>query len=230
MGKIILSTILCFAFLITGLLERNTYAASKPNALIFLELEKTDDAEASLNELAMIWTTNINLGRSYKKFYWLVNENTNYEKLKETIISGVNELAALDLYFLSHGNDIALKGHYGNSEVNWIYADDIRLLGEYENMDRLRFVYIGSCFGYYFGKHFIEIGADSVIGNLDLNSNGVFFPAFSLFFKKKNFFSFDMSTPLYQAVSKAKLITFIEGKGIRNFQIIGDRNIKITSP
>ncbi len=231
MKKNIISAILCFIFLFTCVLEKNTYAGSKPNALMFIELEKTDSSRSSLNELAIIWITNINLGRSYKKFYWLVSENATCDNLKTTMISGVKESSALDLYFLCHGQVDTLKGHQGYASDNWIFADsDILPLGDYENMDRLRFVYIGSCMGYTLTDDFLAIGADSAIGNLDGNSNAVFFPAFSLFFQKRNFFNLDISKPLYKAVSRAKLSTIIEGRGIRNFQIEGNRKIKITSP
>jgi len=201
-------------------------AYAERQAVIFIECEHEDLADASIFELVTVWVTNANLGASYDTLHWLVNKDATRDNFMASMITAVNESPSVDLYLIAHGGTEYVWGHNDTR----ITSDDILALGTFENMDHLRFVYNGSCYGYDQTDEYRTIGAMSTIGNIELSTNEVFYPAFTNHFRKRTGHGGeDISKPLYEAVRIAKEATIAVNVPM-NFEINGDKEVKMTTP
>ena len=199
-------------------------ALAQRDAVMFLECEHEDEEFKSIGEVTLVWITNTYLGNSYDNIHWLINEDATRDKFMETMIHAVNTSPVVDLYLMAHGGTQYTWGHNDTR----ITSDDVLALGAFENMHHLRFVYEGSCYGYDQTDEFRAIGAESAIGNVALNSNEIFFPAFAAWFRKTTgLFGKDTSNSLKTAVQAARNTTALVN--LMEFQINGDEDLKMTS-
>lgn len=193
-------------------------------AILFIECEHEEAEMDSIGEVAFVWATQFYLSSSYDKFYWLLNTDATRDGFMEKMIEAVNSYSNVDLYLMAHGGTQFIWGHY-DTRIN---TDDILALGAFENVRNLRFVYNGTCYGYDQTDEFMAIGAESAIGNVELNTNEIFYPSFACYFRKRiTPDGKDESNTLREAVDGARRAT--ESTELMNFQINGDETLKMTT-
>ncbi len=176
--KSILTGIICCLLLITAYSPALYAGPEDRAAILFIESEHKDDDEDSSGEVMAVYTTELLLASCYNKFYWLVNKTATRDNFIETVRTAVNEYTTVDIYTITHGGMQYFWGHYEDR----IYTDDILGLESFENMDHLRYVYVGHCHGWDFTDEYIEAGAISSTGCMQLMDNSKFYPLFISFF------------------------------------------------
>ncbi len=143
-------------------------------AIVFTEMEKDDDEGEALEETLIVYTTAAQMSAYYSKFYWLTNTKATKDNLIQTIQTAVNTYATVDLYIIAHGGMQYLWGHFNDR----FYVDDILGLKSLDHIERLRFVYIGSCHSWDLTDEFVEAGATSAVGSAIKMNNFPFYPRF----------------------------------------------------
>jgi len=143
-------------------------------AIVFTEMEKDDDEGEALEETLIVYATAAQLSPYYSKFYWLTNTSATKDNLIQTIQTAVNTYTTVDLYMIAHGGMQYLWGHFNER----FYVDDILGLKSLDNIERLRFVYIGSCHSWDLTDEFVETGSTSAVGSAIKMNNFPFYPRF----------------------------------------------------
>lgn len=151
-----------------------TEAYAARAAIVFVEMEKDDDEGEALEETLIVYTTAAQLSAYYSRFYWLTNTNATKDNLIQAIQDAVNTHTTVDLYLIAHGGMQYLWGHFSER----FYVDDILGLKSLDNIERLRFVYIGSCHSWDLADEFVEAGAASAVGSAIKMNNFPFYPRF----------------------------------------------------
>jgi len=143
-------------------------------AIVFAEMEKDDAEGEALEETLIVYTTTVQLSAYYSRFYWLTNAKATKDNLIRTIQAAVNTYTTVDMYIIAHGGMQYLWGHFNDR----FYVDDILGLRSLDNIERLRFVYIGSCHSWDLTDEFVEAGVTSAVGSAIKMTNFPFYPRF----------------------------------------------------
>lgn len=200
--------VLAWTFL-SGVLSE-AYAARA--AIVFTEMEKDDDESEALEETLIVYATAAELSPYYGKFYWLTNTLATKDNLIQTIQEAVNNYTTVDLYIIAHGGMQYLWGHYSER----FYVDDILGLKSLDNIEHLRFVYIGSCHSWDLADEFVDAGAVSAVGSAIKMNNFPFYPRFLNNFAARG---------LYLQAA----VTLSETPVIDDFRIRGNKYITLRS-
>lgn len=187
-------------------------ASAQRAAVIFIEMEHEDADEQALEEVLTVYVTATRLSKPYSRLYWLVNTDATNDGLLQTMQSALNDYAVVDAYLLGHGGMQYLWGHFDDRFT----VDDILGMQGMDNIDRLRFVYIGSCHSWDLTDEFVETGAKSSVGSNLKMTNFPFYPNFLYCFATLGY-------PLDTAVRLSQIPL------VEDFRIRGDRKIRLRS-
>ena len=168
------ATMVCILATVMILFGFLSEACAARAAIVFAEMEKDDAESEALEETLIVYTTTVQLSAYYSRFYWLTNTKATKDNLIRTIQTAVNTYTTVDLYIIAHGGMQYLWGHYNDR----FYVDDILGLKSLDHIERLRFVYIGSCHSWDLTDEFVEAGVTSAVGSAIKMTNFPFYPRF----------------------------------------------------
>ena len=147
-------------------------------AVFFFEYEHKDSDTPSAEEINAETVSRRNLSACYSELVFLINTEATRDNLMMAIQNALNQYTTVDVYIQAHGGKQYFRGHFDDR----IYVHDILSFGSFQNSDRLRLVYIGSCYGYNATDEFVEAGAIAAIGSTTKMVNFPFYPLFILNF------------------------------------------------
>ncbi|HNY65328.1 MAG TPA: hypothetical protein PKM41_07795 [Deltaproteobacteria bacterium] len=164
--------------------------------MIYIEMEHEDSGSRDQEEILTVCALNAQLKSSYDRLYWLVNEDATRDAFFSTLNTAMGACPVVDLYIVAHGGMQYFWGHFNDR----VYVDDILGLGSFPGMNRLCFVYIGSCHSWDLTDEFLESGADCAIGSDSTMDNFPFLFLFADAFARLGYSvedAYRRSIPLY---------------------------------
>lgn len=181
-------------------------------AVFFFEYEHKDSNAPSTEELNAMEVSKRYLSSAYTKLVFLVNTDATKDNLMESLQDALNEYTTVDVYIQAHGGRQFFRGHFDDI----IYVHDILSFESFENSERLRLVYIGSCYGWTITDEFLEAGALTGIGSTTKMINFPFYPLFIYNFGQLNL----------TVGEAAAIATSAPGD---NFEVNGDATFRMNS-
>lgn len=187
-------------------------ALAQRAAVIFIEMEHADSNTQDFEETLTVYVTSTQLSNCYARLYWLVNTSATKDALIETLQAALNSYSTVDLYGVAHGGMQYFWGHFDDR----IYVDDILGMKDLDNIDHLRFVFLGTCHSWDTTDEFIDIGAVSTVGSAIVMNTYPFYAAFLYNFATLGY-------PLDKAVKLSQTPLWDD------FRIRGDASLRLRS-